>query len=89
MQTLKLKMMILELSRIYSGDRRKTIHVMSFATLTVKFAERFGLDSSLNYLKQAKKWLECELSSKDCGYKMKKDMSHVYIQIQDILSGDL
>ena len=80
---------LITLQECYSGDRRKTIHVMSFATLTVKFAERFGLDSSLNYLKQAKKWLECELSSKDCGYKMKKDMSHVYIQIQDILSGDL
>lgn len=75
-----------ELKICYTKDRRKTIHVMSFSNLSIKFYDRYKSELAISYLELAADWLKHEKESIDCGYRMRKNIYDLYIQIQNRLA---
>ena len=61
------------LQNCYTNDRRKVIHVNTFADLTKQFYDRFGYEKAAEYISQACEWLEKEKVSADCGSRIKKE----------------
>ena len=70
----------------YDHDRRKNIHVISFAELSIKFFDRYGLKNAQDYLQSAYEWLKREDQSGVYGYRMRSQMRTLQFQIQDILA---
>ena len=70
----------------YNGDRRKNVHVMSFATLSCKYYDRYYDHESIEYVRKAREWLEDEMSGGDCGYRLKKNMGKTLKKLNDIIS---
>lgn len=77
-----------ELKICYTNDRRKTIHVMSFSNLSIRFYDRYKTDLAIKYLELAKDWLEHEKGSVDCSYRMRNNIQDMYIQIQNRLASE-
>lgn len=76
------------LKNCYTNDRRKTIHVISFSNLSIRFYDRYKSDLSIEYLELAKEWLEHENESVDCSYRMKRKIKDMYFQIQNRLANE-
>lgn len=74
------------LQNCYTGDKRKVIHVNTFADLTKQFYDRFGYERSAEYISQACEWLEKEKNSSDCGTKIKKQMEKSYSELLQIMN---
>ena len=75
------------LQNCYTNDRRKVIHVNTFADLTKQFYDRFGYEKSAEYISLACEWLEKEKGNADCGSRIKKEMEKHYtklVQIMDV-----
>lgn len=73
------------LQNCYTNDRRKIIHVKTFADLTKQFYDRFGYEKAAEYISQACEWLEKEKASVDCGSKIKKEMERSYTELVQIM----
>lgn len=73
------------LQSCYQNDRRKVIHVNTFADLTKQFYDRFGYEIAAEYISQACEWLEKEKNSADCGTKIKKEMKKSYSELLQIM----
>lgn len=74
------------LQNCYTNDRRKVIHVNTFANLTKQFYDRFGYEKSAEYISQACEWLEKEKGSADCGSRIKREMEKFYTQLVQIMN---
>lgn len=74
------------LQNCYTNDRRKVIHVNTFADLTRQFYERFGYEKSAEYIFQACDWLEKEKNGADCGTKMKREMEKLYKELIQVIN---
>lgn len=76
------------LQNCYTNDRRKVIHVNTFADLTKQFHDRFGYEKAAEYISQACEWLEKEKVSADCGSRIKKEMEKSYTELVQIMNAN-
>lgn len=59
------------LHQCYTDDKRGTFHATTYANQAIKYYNKYGNEKSMEYLRQASKWLKEEQESKPWHYELK------------------